>query len=215
MCAIANYLQRKLREMGIQIVQEGQPCDYLIAPQVMRTVKFMCALARGASVLSAEFIQAALDAGEVPDPDEHILKDRASESKYNFKIERSMARAKANRGKLLQGIAVYCTEKIRNGPDCYQAIAEANGAIFKMYRARSGSTIKPTTAEEDDYAPPEPVYLLTSNSAEEKQLWSRFNDMAEKGNMEPRIVAPDWLLDVAMAQQVRFEDKFLIERFSK
>jgi len=31
--------------------------------------------------------------------------------------------------------------------------------------------------------------------------------------MEPRIVAPDWLLDVAMAQQVRFDKKYLVERF--
>lgn len=132
-----------------------------------------------------------------------------------MKLQRSEARAKANRGRLLQGIPIYCTEKVRNGPESYRAIAEANGAIFKVYRARSGTSIKPTTAEEDGHARPEPVYLLSTISDEEQQMWPRFRDMAAKGNMEARVVAPDWLLDVAMAQQVRFDDAFLVERFNK
>lgn len=194
-------------------MQEGHPCDYLAAPSVVRTVKFLCALARGPTVISSTFIEKVIETGRVPSLDDFILQDKETERRYNFSLEKSVARAKSNRGKLLWGVPVYCTEKIRNGPDSYKAIAEANGALFKIYRARSGTTIKPTTAEEDGNAPPEPVYLLSSETNEEKQMWDRFKDMAEKGNMEPRIVAPDWLLDVAMAQQVRFDKKFLVENF--
>lgn len=205
--------QRKLRDLGIQIVQEGQPCDFLAAPHIVRTVKFLCALARGPNVISSTYVDKILETGKVPDVDKFVLKDKDAESRYNFKLEKSVARAKANRGHLLQGVAVYCTEGIRNGPKSYQSIAEANGAIFKIYRARSGTTIKPTTAEEDGNAPPDPVYLLSGTTAQEKALWPKFRDMAEKGHMEPRVVAPDWLLDVAMAQQVRFDEKFLVENF--
>ncbi|KAF7559957.1 hypothetical protein G7046_g4196 [Stylonectria norvegica] len=205
--------RRKLRDLGIQIVQEGQPCDYLAAPHIVRTVKFLCALARGPTIINSAFVEQALDTGKLPDVEEFFLHDKDAETRYNFGLEKSTARARSNRGKLLSGIPVYCTEKIRNGPDSYKAIAEANSAIFKIYRARSGTTIKPTTAEEDGGAPPEPVYLLSSVSPEERQMWDRFRDMARKGNMEPRIVAPDWLLDVAMKQQVRFDDKFLVENF--
>ncbi|CAG9998967.1 unnamed protein product [Clonostachys byssicola] len=205
--------RRKLRDLGIQIVQEGQPCDYLAAPNIVRTVKFLCALARGPTVISSDFIQKTLEDGAVPPVEDYILKDDEAEARFDMSLKRSIARAKANKGKLLQGVGIYCTEKIRNGIDSYKAIAEANGAIFKVYRARSGTTIKPTTAEEDGHAPPEPVYLISCASPEEKQMWARFKDMAEKGNMEPRVVAPDWLLDVAMAQQVRFNDKFLAENF--
>jgi hypothetical protein len=151
----------------------------------------------------------------VPDIEDFLLKDGETETRYNFDLEKSVARAKSNRGKLLLGVPIYCTEKIRNGPESYKTIAEANNAIFKVYRARSGTTIRPTTAEEDGGVPPEPVYLLSSNSLEEKAMWQRFRDMARKGNMEPRVVAPDWLLDVAMAQQVRFDAKFLVENFYK
>lgn len=206
-------MQRKLRDLGIQVVEVGQPCDYLAAPKIVRTVKFLCALARGPTVISSAFIDKVLESGKVPSVEDFILKDKEMETQYNFDLETSAARAKANRGKLLRGIPIYCTEKIRNGPASYKAIAEANSAIFMIYRARSGTTIKPTTAEEDGNAPPEPVYLLSTFSKEEQQLWGRFKDMAVKGNMEPRVVAPDWLLDVAMAQQVRFDKKFLVENF--
>ncbi|KAJ4263913.1 regulator of Ty1 Transposition [Fusarium torreyae] len=205
--------RRKLRDMGIQIVQEGQPCDFLVAPHIVRTVKFLCALARGPTVISSAFVEQALEKGERPDVDDYILKDTEAETRYNVDLETSVARAKSNRCKLLVGVPIYCTEKIRNGPDSYKAIAEANGAIFKIYRARSGTTIRPTTAEEEGNAPPEPVYLLSSSAHDERPLWNRFRDMARKGNMEPRVVAPDWLLDVAMAQQVRFDDKFLVENY--
>lgn len=182
---------------------------------MVRTVKFLCALARGATALTTDFVEKILDSGEIPDPDDYLLRDEAAEKQYNMNLQRSEARAKSNRGGLLQGIPVFCTDKVRNGPESYRSIAEANGAIFKLYRARSGTVIKPTTAEEDGNAAPEPVYLLSTVGPEEQQLWPRFKDMAAKGNMEPRIVAPDWLLDVAMAQQVRFDDRFLVVNFHR
>ncbi|KOS17383.1 BRCT-containing protein 1 [Escovopsis weberi] len=203
--------RRKLRDLGIQIVQEGQPCDYLAAPHVVRTVKFLCALARGPTVISSTFLDEVLEAGELLDVDDYVLRDQESEAKWDMDLAKSVARAKAYKGKLLRGVPVYCTERCPNGPDSYRAIAEANGATFKLYRARSGTTIKPTTAEEDGNAPPEPVYLLSGTSADEKAVWARFRKMAEAGHMEPRVVMPEWLLDVAMAQQVRFKDRFLLE----
>ncbi|KAM0525744.1 hypothetical protein ACHAPE_000455 [Trichoderma viride] len=203
--------RRKLRDLGIQIVQEGQPCDYLAAPHVVRTVKFLCALARGPTVISSTFIEKSLETGKLQDVEDFILRDAEAESKYDVNLEKSVARAKAHRGKLLRSIPIYCTDKIKNGPESYRAIAEANGAMFMIYRARSGTTIKPTTAEQDGFATPEPVYLLSGATPEEKQLWKRFKEMAVNGHMEPRVVSPDWLLDVAMAQQVRFDKKFLLE----
>ncbi|KAK6223777.1 BRCA1 C Terminus domain-containing protein [Colletotrichum tabaci] len=204
---------RKLRDMGILIVQDNQPCDYLAAPHMVRTVKFLKTLARGPTILSSDFIDAALDTGEVPDPDEFLLKDKQNEKKFGVTIETAVSRARANLGKLLWTVPIYCTANICNGPDSYKAIAEANGAMFKLYRARSGTTIKPTTEEEDGGAPPEPVYLLSSNSAEERSLWPKFEEMARKGHMDPRIVAADWLLDVAMTQQVSFDEKYLARNF--
>lgn len=195
--------------LGIQIVGENVPCDYLAAPKMVRTMKFLRTLARGVDVLDSEFIDTCLETGEVPDTKPYLLRDKENEKKFGVTLQKAASRARANRGRLLWHIPIYCTADILNGYENYQTIAEANGATFKVYRARSGTTIKPTTAEEDGGAPPEPVYLLTSATAAEKPLWPRFEEMAKNGNMEPRIVIPDWLLDVCMRQELSFDKRYL------
>ena len=182
---------------------------------MLRTMKFVQCLAKGPTVISSTFIDKVLETGKVPDTDDYLLKDRESEKKYGVTIKTAVARARANRGKLLAGVPIYCTANVRNGPEPYKRISEVNGAIFKLYRARSGTTIKPTTAEEDGGAPPDPVYLLSSTSNEEKQLWPRFEEMAIAGHMEPRIVTPDWLLDIAMRQEVSFDKGYLAKNYMK
>ncbi|SPQ27036.1 c9f6de18-114c-4566-b1c4-117199d8b410 [Thermothielavioides terrestris] len=202
--------RRKLRLLGIQIVQENAPFDYLAAPGMIRTMKFLRCLAKGPDVIDSSFITACIETGKRPNIKDHLLVDKANEARFGVSIEKAVSRARANRGRLLWGVPVYCTAEIPNGVDAFKNIAEANGAIFKVYRARSGTTIKPTTEEEDGGADPDPVYLLTGSSPAERQLWPRFEEMARKGHMEPRIVVSDWLLDVAMRQELMFDPKYLM-----
>lgn len=114
---------------------------------------------------------------------------------------------------MLWEVPIYCTSLIKSGTDSYRSIAEANGAVFKTYNGRS-STIKPTRPEEDTQDP-EPIYLLTSNSKAERDLWPRFEKMAKEGNMLPRVVSSDWLLKVAMSQELSFVPKDLAVNFFK
>ncbi|KAL1842935.1 hypothetical protein VTJ49DRAFT_3723 [Mycothermus thermophilus] len=202
--------RKKLRALGIQIVQDNAPCNYLAAPGMVRTMKFLRALAKGPTVINSSFITACIETGKRPNPEDYLLADKANEARFGVTIETAVSRARANRGRLLWGVPIYCTVEIPNGVDAFKNIAEANGAIFKIYRARGGTTIKPTTEEEDGGADPDPVYLLSGVSPAEKNLWSRFKDMAIRGHMEPRIVKADWLLDVAMRQELMFDPKYLL-----
>ena len=160
-------------------------------------------------MIDSKFIDDVLDAGELLDVSEYPLKD----TKHGIDLEQCVERARAHKGKLLWKMPIYCTEDVKNGVDCYQAIATANGAIFMVYRARSGTTIKPTTAEEDGGAPPEPVYLITGSSEKDRKLWPKFEKMAREGNMEPRIVFTDWLLNAALTQEVTYEDRFKAQKY--
>ncbi|KAI1416620.1 BRCT domain-containing protein [Hypoxylon sp. FL1857] len=204
--------RKKLRDLGIAVVPDGQACDYLVAPHLVRTVKFLRNLSKGATIVSSSWIEDCLDKKQLLDPQDYILKDEENEQKFGIKLATSVRRARENKGKLLWNIPIYCTNNIKNGPAGYQAIAEANGAIFMMYGTRSGTTIKPTNPEEDEGGP-DPVYLLSNTSPEEKKLWNKFETMATNGNMEPRIVAADWLLDVVMNQEVTFDEKYLVTNF--
>ncbi|KAH8897023.1 BRCT domain-containing protein [Thozetella sp. PMI_491] len=202
--------KRKLRKLGIHIVGDNVPCDYLAAPTIVRTMKFLRCLSRGPDVINSSFVDDCLDMGKLPDITKYGLRDKEAEKKFDITMEKSVARARANRHRLLRGVPIFCTPDIKNGIDSYKIIAETNGAHFTVYRARGGNVIKPTTPEEDGNAPPEPVYLLSSGTPAERQLWPKFEEAARKGNMEPRIVVSDWLLDVAMKQQLSFDEKYLV-----
>ncbi|KAI1336992.1 BRCT domain-containing protein [Xylariaceae sp. FL0016] len=204
--------RKKLRDMGIMVVQDGHALDYLVAPQLVRTVKFLRNLSKGVPVISSTWIEDCLDTKRVQNPMKYVLKDKANEKKFGLKLQDSVKRARQNNGKLLWNVPVYCTSGIKNGPDSYRAIAEANGAIFMTYGPRSGSTIR-TKGPDEDEAEAEPVYLLTTSAPDEKKLWRKFEEMAHKGNMEPRVVASDWLLDIVMRQEVDFDEKYLATNF--
>lgn len=189
------------------VVQDPSSCSHLAAPKMVRTKKFLCALATGPVVVSSEFIDSCIRNKKIPNVKDFLLQDEDSEKKFKLKLHDAISRAKANKRSLLRGVPIYCTTEIPNGPETYKAIVESNGGIFSIYRARGGSTIKPTKPEEDD-GPPEPVYLLTGGRPEERKLWDKFSEMAKAGNMIPRIVAHEWLLDVAMSQQLKWSDKY-------
>lgn len=200
--------------MGISIVMESQPCEYLAAPCIKRTIKFLTTLARGPTIIDTRFIDDCLEQGEHLDPEDYPLLDKDREKQYGINLQKSVERARQNQGKLLWGVPIYCTLGVKGGTDSYKAVAEANGAIFKTYTGRT-TTIKLVDPEEDSQGP-EPVYLLSSNSQQEINLWPKWEKMARNGNMKPRVVTSDWLLKVAMAQEVTFkEEKDLAVNFFK
>jgi hypothetical protein len=175
---------------------------------MVRTQKFLCALAAGPTIVSSDFIDACIAKNKVPDIDDFLLNDKVNEKRFKLKLNDVIHRAKVNQGKLLRGVAIYCTADIPNGFATYKNIVEANGTALNLYRARGGAKIKPP-GEEDDESTPEPVYLLTGISAEEKKLWPRFEQMAREGGMEPRVVLAEWLLDTAMSQRLQWDKKYL------
>lgn len=192
------------------MTQDAKNCTHLAAPAMVRTQKFLCALAGGPTIVSSDFIDACVKQGELVNVEDFLLKDKDNEKKFKLKLEDALVRAKANKRSLLRRVPVYCTEEIPNGKDTYKSIVEANGGIFCAYSAKGGPRIKPTNPEDDD-GPPEPVYLLTGSRPEERKLWPKFVEMAKAGNMVPRIVHTEWLLDVAMSQQLKWSDKYLVE----
>lgn len=200
----ANQLQKKMRELGVLVVQDAKQCSHLAAPKLVRTKKFLCALAHGPTILDSSFIEACGKSSVIPDVETHVLKDPENEKKFDVKLRDAVVRAKANNRSLLRNVPVYCTAKIPNGPDTYKAITEANGGIFSIY---TGKNAMKKVAPEDDPQGPEPVYLVSGIQADELKLWKGFKAMAKSANMIPRIVATAWILDVCMSQQLKWNEK--------
>ncbi|CZT43035.1 related to RTT107-Establishes Silent Chromatin [Rhynchosporium secalis] len=200
--------KKKLRDLGVLVITDPLKCTHLAAPAVVRTQKFLCALATGPVIVDSSYIDQCVQTRKLPKVEDFLLRDMENEKRFGVKLKDVIARAKVNKRGLLRRVPIYCTPKIDN-PTIYQSIVEANGGTFAPYRGRP--TIKKITAEEDD-GPAEPVYLLSGEHPEERKLWPKFEEMARDGNMIPRIVPVEWLLDVAMAQQHKWSDKFLVSR---
>ncbi|KAL5611719.1 hypothetical protein BROUX41_000706 [Berkeleyomyces rouxiae] len=203
----------RLREFGIKLVEDGNPCQYLAAPKVLRTLKFLKTLARGPTLINTSFIDSVLDQDTLLDPADFLLKDEEYEKANHVNLQEAVARARANKGRLLNGVPIFCSDYVANGKDTYRAIAEANGATWRELTARN--VIRPSKDDADEDGALEPVYLLSSNSPKEQRLYTRFVDMAVNGNMEPRIVLTEWLLAVAIRQEMIWDEKYLAENEKK
>jgi hypothetical protein len=176
---------------------------------MVRTQKFLCALASGAVIVSSDFIDVCLENGEMPPVEQYLLKDAANEKRFKLKLKDAVKRARFNERRLLQDVAVCCTPDIINGPDTFRAIVEANGGIFYVYRGRGGFVLKKGENETEDRPENEPIYLLSGVKPDEKKLWPKFEQMARDGGMVPRIVLTEWLLDTAMSQEIKWHDRYL------
>lgn len=189
---------------------------HLVAPRVVRTMKFVTALAYAPMVLSTSYIEACLEANELLDPGRFRLTDKESEKKLGVSLKLSRERAQKNRNQLLQGRTIYCMEDIRGGFDTFKTIVDANGGDCRLWRGRKGTTVPSKRADSEastDIDATNDVYLL-SNDTDRKEttpLWTRFKEMAEGSRKIPRIVSADWLLETAMSQKLLPTQQYELE----
>ncbi|KAL9029062.1 MAG: hypothetical protein Q9196_002644 [Gyalolechia fulgens] len=204
----------RLRDMGVLVTQEPTQCTHLASPSILRTKKFVCALAHAPVVISTDYVDDCLAKDERLEPDDYLLNDPAGEERLGFVLSEAMSRAKNHRGRLLRGMTIYCTEPVKGGFDTYKAIIEANGGTCLLYKARASSATasRPTgpggdpegmADDETDY-----IYLISGPSPAEIPLWSRFRSMVHAAGKHPRVVETDWLLNSALRQQVHWNEGY-------
>ncbi|CRG84886.1 Regulator of Ty1 transposition protein 107 [Talaromyces islandicus] len=207
--------KRQLRDLGIAIVQDAKKCTHLAAPSILRTPKFVNALAYAPIIVNVDFITQCLEQNELLDPSDYKLTDKTSEKKVGFTLAAALQRAKKNENKLLRGYKVCCVETIRGGFDAFKSIVEANGGECTLFRGRvsihdTRRDDSSSDMEEDDsdHSMKNDVFLLSGEEPEHAKLWPRFRQMVYEVGKTPRIVNVNWLLDSAMSQEVRWKDDY-------
>ena len=124
----------------------------------------------------------------------------------------ALSRARSNKGQLLRGYTIYCTEQVHGGFDTYKAIIEVNGGKCLLYRARAGTSqaLRAGSAHSDTESKAEYIFLVSGTTPEECRLWPRFRQMAETSNKIPEVVRHDWLLQMALSQQTFSSEDFVL-----
>lgn len=199
--------------MGILIVHDIATCTHLASPHILRTQKFICALAHAPVILSTDFVNDCLSQNKRLEPEDYLLQDPEGEKRNGYKLSESLARAKSNKGQLLRGYSIYCTENIHGGFETYKSIVEVNGGKCLMYRARAGSTatLRAGLDEENDASEagtPGFVYLISGATSEEAKLWPRFRQMIEGMGKNPLVVRHEWMVDLALSQKHQWRDLY-------
>ena len=190
-------------------------CTHLAAPKIARTKKFICALAHGPTIVNLDYIDQCLRRNEKLEPDDFLLKETPEESARGYKLSQSVERARLNKCRLLRNYVIYGTENVHGGFDTYKAIIEQNGGTCLMYRARATSTANASRAAVPDGeangtmpSTPDYLYLVSSSKPEDAKIWPKFRKMAQEKGKIPRIVHTDWVLDLALRQEVQWHDKY-------
>ena len=182
------------------MTQNVAAATHLAAPGILRTPKFITALAYAPSILSTAYVDDLLDSDKPLNPGEYPLRDHAMEKKLGFTLQESCERARKNGNKLLAGHEVYCVEDIHGGAGTMKTIVEVNGGSCQPFHGRPLSI--PSRRADSDKNENMDAVLLSGTSKENKKLWSKFQQAAESARKVPRIVRSDWLLDTAMGQAV-------------
>ena len=209
----SNSMQIRLRDLGILITQDTANCTHLAAPHIVRTQKFICALAHAPMVLSTDFVDQCLAQNTKLSPDQFELDDPEGEKRLGVKLSEATLRARENKGQLLKGYLVYCTETVHGGFDTYKSIVEANGGKCFLYRARAGLSTSSRAGAlngdlNDPKSIPEYMYLISGITSDEAKLWPKFRQMAQGMGRVPRVVKTDWMLDLTLSQRLSWNDKY-------
>ena len=172
-------------------------------------------MAHGPTVLTSDYIDQCLTQNTRLNPEDFLVKENKEDNIRGYKLADSLARAKTNKCRLLRGYTIYCTTGVRGGFGPYKDIVTENGGNCQLYKARASSAAPPIKDDgEDDISQsstPEYLYLVSGTSAEEGKLWPKFRQHAHSQGRTARIVNPDWVLDLAIKQEIRWSDDYEIK----
>ncbi|KAK6391056.1 hypothetical protein LTR65_004813 [Meristemomyces frigidus] len=211
----------KLRMLGVQLTQDAKDVDILVAPKILRTRKFVAALASAPLVVDTKYLDSALKQNKLMERPS-LLHDRDAEERLGFKLTDALGRAKVNQRKLLRGWSIFIAKDIAGGFETYKEIITLNGGDAYLYAGRTGLTLPKRRLRDDPDAGSESqhqggdeefdyVYLVSGMTDPEVKLWKQFRSTAEKQDLEARIVRTDWLLNAAMSQQVTWDEKWELD----
>ncbi|EWC48348.1 hypothetical protein DRE_02117 [Drechslerella stenobrocha 248] len=197
--------KRQLRELGIQCIENpDENMTHVCAPRLVRTEKFVCALARAPVIVHSSWVRECLSRKAIIDTEGFLLRDTDGEKRLHVNLAKSLERAQQNAGKLLDGLQVYITGSVMGGWETFKKIAEANGGRGQLFKAVKRGAI----AENKDAGVTRRVVLLSV--VKDEKLAVGFRKMAREAGWEPLVYRTDWLLDVAMEQRLVWADKYAV-----
>ncbi|KAM6038224.1 LOW QUALITY PROTEIN: mediator of DNA damage checkpoint protein 1 [Chlamydotis macqueenii] len=117
-----------LGALGGALAGSAAECTHLLTDRVRRTLKFLCALARGVPIVTPQWLLQSARRGRALPPGPFLLRDVPRERLFGFRLRHALRRAR--RRPLLQGYEVHVTPGVRPPPEQMRDIVTCSGGTF-------------------------------------------------------------------------------------
>ncbi|XP_034729977.1 mediator of DNA damage checkpoint protein 1 isoform X2 [Etheostoma cragini] len=140
--------ERVLARLGGSMAKGVADMNCLVTDKVRRTVKFLCAVAKGVPIVTTHWLEKSGKAGSFLSPNAFVVKDQEQEKKFNFCLQESLRIASSQ--SLLQGYDIHVTKSVKPEPVHMKDIISCSGATFlsKMPSSHKPQTVV-ISCEED------------------------------------------------------------------
>jgi len=141
--------KRLLWDLGAVIVADWTPhITHLVADTFRRTTKLMCAVCKGAHVVTPAYVKACREAGRLVDTAQFLLKDEVCEAAFarkrampnGYSLAMAVQRAQQN-GPLLQGKSVYCFPSVTEKRELPLLVQASGGTWLNRFPNTVDSSI--------------------------------------------------------------------------
>ncbi|KAJ8289864.1 hypothetical protein GJAV_G00006190 [Gymnothorax javanicus] len=126
--------------LGGSLAKGVNDMTHLVTDKVRRTVKFLCAVARGIPIVTTNWLEKSGKQGSFLPPSEFLVKDVEQEQKFSFCLEQSLSAAQTQ--PLLQGYEIHVTRSVKPEPAQMKDIITCSGA---RYLPKMPTVLKPDT----------------------------------------------------------------------
>ncbi|KAK2464910.1 hypothetical protein APHAL10511_002986 [Amanita phalloides] len=126
--SLSDDITKALVKLGVKLTTHATECTHLIAPKIVRTEKFLCAIPHGPFIISQDWATRSAAAKKLLPEKSYLLRDEAGEEKFSFKLKDAIERAK--RGKMFADRTFYVTPKVPTELQLLKNVITACGGQF-------------------------------------------------------------------------------------
>ncbi|KIL57285.1 hypothetical protein M378DRAFT_171882 [Amanita muscaria Koide BX008] len=128
MVYLPDSVTKVLTKLGVKFTANVIDCTHMIAPRIVRTEKFLCALGSARVIVSEEWAIKSATAKQLLPEKQFLLQDDAGEQKFGFKLAEALERAKMT--KIFADKTFYVTPKVTVGMQLMKSVITACGGQF-------------------------------------------------------------------------------------
>ncbi|EPX73448.1 BRCT domain-containing protein Brc1 [Schizosaccharomyces octosporus yFS286] len=191
-----------LKKSNIIITSNPSKCTHLVAPRILRTAKFLCAIPKGPQVVTMEWLQDSIKQRHPAPEDNYLLKDEEKEKEICCSIQDSLKRAREKGPTLLENYVIYLTAK---------TIAPANiSAVTSIVKSNGGScsTINSFNKRLTKHLENGNIIIITCQ--EDKHIWKDILSSFEL-YQNAFLQNYDWLMKTILRQELNTSEKVASE----